>query len=67
MEMNVDNRYIHAGINIHRVQLFFFSLSVCFFVSLPLFPSLIHSLSFSVSPFSISKAPKYFALGYALS
>lgn len=45
LEMNVDNRYIHSGINIHRVHLFFFSPH---------------------SPFSLSQAPKYFALGYAL-
>lgn len=44
LEMNVDNRYIHSGINILRVHLFF--------------PP--HS------PFSLSQAPKYFALGYAL-
>lgn len=49
LEMNVDNRYIHSGINILRVHLFFLSLSLS-----------------SHSPFSLSQAPKYFALGYAL-
>lgn len=44
LEMNVDNRYIHSGINILRVHL----------------PPPPHS------PFSLSQAPKYFALGYAL-
>lgn len=54
LEMNVDNRYIHSGINILRVHLLPPTLAPSLFLSLPR------------SPFSLSRPPKYFALGYAL-